>query len=102
MQTAVINFTTEEKIKQEAQRVAKKMGISLSMVLNNYLKYFVKAKKVVFSADDEVPNKWLINALKQSEADVKAGRVIRFKNPKEALDYLDQEIADERQKQFSY
>jgi len=102
MQTAVINFTTEEKIKQEAQKVAKKMGISLSMVLNNYLKHFIKAKTVVFSADDEVPNKWLINSLKESEADVKAGRVITFKTPQEALDYLDKEIEDERRKLASH
>lgn len=96
MQSAVINFTAEEKTKQAAQRVAKKMGISLSTVLNNYLKYFVRTKTIVFSADDEVPNKYLVNALKQSEEDVKAGRVTTFKTGKAALDYLDQEIADER------
>ena len=102
MQSAVINFTTEEKIKQEAQKVAKKMGISLSTVLNNYLKHFVRTKKVVFSVDDEIPNAWLINALKQSEKDEKAGRVITFKNPQEELDYLDKEIADERRKLSSH
>ena len=101
MQSAVINFTTEEKTKQIAQKVAKKMGISLSMVLNNYLKHFVKTKIVVFSAEDETPNQYLINALKESEADVKAGRVITFKNAQEELDYLDQEIANERRKQAS-
>lgn len=102
MQSAVINFTTEEKTKQEAQKVAKKMGVSLSMVLNNYLKHFVRTKTVVFSADDETPNQYLINALKQSEEDVKAGRVIAFKNAQEELDYLDKEIADERRKSPSY
>ena len=102
MQSAVINFTTEEAIKEEAQKLAAKMGISLSMILNNYLKHFVKAKTVVFSADDETPNKYLINALKQSEEDVKAGRIITFKNPQEELGYLDKEIADERRKRSSY
>lgn len=96
MQSAVINFTTEEEIKQEAQQLAKKMGISLSMVLNNYLKHFVKTKTVTFRANDEIPNQWLINALKESEEDEKAGRVMTFKTPKEALDYLDKEIADEK------
>ena len=96
MQSAAINFTTEEKIKLEAQKVAKKMGISLSTVLNNYLKHFVRTKTVVFSADDEIPNKYLVNALRQSEEDAKAGRVIRFKTGKEEIDYLDKEIANER------
>lgn len=98
MHTAVINFTTEEKIKQEAQKAAKKMGLSLSTVLNNYLKHFVKTRTVVFSTEDEKPNQWLINALKESEEDVKAGRVTTFKTRKEALDYLDKEIEDERRK----
>ncbi len=90
MQSAVINFTTEEKIKQEAQKVAKKMGISLSMVLNNYLKHFARTKTVVFSADDETPNQYLIDALKQSEADEKAGRVSpTFTNAKDAIAWLD-------------
>ena len=102
MQSAVINFTTEGKIKQEAQKVAKKMGISLSTVLNNYLRHFVKTKTVVFSAVDETPNQYLINALKESEEDVKAGRVTTFKNAQEELDYLDKEIADERRKHSSY
>lgn len=102
MQSAVINFTTEEKIKQEAQRIAKSMGISLSMVLNRYLRHFVQTKTVVFTGDDEIPNAWLRNALKESEADEKAGRVITFQTPKEALDYLDQEIEDERRKQASH
>ena len=102
MQTAIINFTTEEKTKQEAQKVAKKMGISLSMVLNGYLKHFVKTKTIVFSAHDEIPNQYLINALKESEANVRAGRVTTFQTPKEALDYLDREIADERRKHPSH
>jgi antitoxin component of RelBE/YafQ-DinJ toxin-antitoxin module len=102
MQSAVINFTAEEKIKREAQKVAKKMGLSLSMVLNNYLKHFVRTKTVVFSADDETPNQWLIDALKKSEADEKAGRVIEFKNPREELAYLDKEIADEKRKYPSH
>ncbi len=102
MQSAVINFTTEEEIKQEAQKTAKKMGISLSAILNHYLKHFVKTKTVVFSAEDEVPNKYLVHALKESEADVKAGRVITFKNTQEELDYLNKEIADERRKHSSH
>ena len=101
MQSAVINFTTEEKTKQIAQKVAKKMGISLSMVLNNYLKHFVKTKAIVFSTEDETPNQYLINALRESEEDVKAGRVIRFKTSKEELDYLDKEITDERRRNSS-
>lgn len=96
MQSAVINFTTEEETKQEAQKTAKKMGISLSTILNHYLKHFVKTKTVVFNVADEVPNKYLVNALAESEADAKAGRVTTFENSKAALNYLDAEIENDK------
>lgn len=102
MQSAVINFTTEEKTKEEAQKAAKKMGVSLSTILNHYLKHFVKTKTVIFSAEDEVPNQYLMNALKESEEDVEASRVITFNSPKEELDYLNKEIADEKRRISSH
>ena len=37
-----INFKTDQKIKKEAQIIAKKMGISLNAVLNMYLNQFVR------------------------------------------------------------
>lgn len=96
MQTAVINFTTEEKTKKEAQKVAKKMGVSLSMVLNNYLKHFVKTKTVIVSAEDEIPNEYLKEMLKKSEEDVKHGRVTHFDSVQDALDYLRDEIENDK------
>jgi addiction module RelB/DinJ family antitoxin len=96
MQSAVINFTTEQKTKKEAQKVAKKMGVSLSMVLNHYLKYFVKTQELVFNVEEEIPNKATQKALKESEEDVKAGRVISFKSGQDALNYLAAEIQNDK------
>ena len=96
MQSAVINFTTEEKTKQEAQKVAKKMGVSLSTILNHYLKHFIATKTVIFNANDEIPNAFLQQALKESEEDVKAGRVTTFENTQDALDYLAAEIKNDK------
>lgn len=95
MNTTVINFITEPKLKAEAQKVAKQLGIPLSLALNNYLKQLVRTKTVVFS--DGTPSVYLVDSLKKSEEDRKAGRVISFKTGKDALDYLDAEIAHERQ-----
>lgn len=79
------------------------MGLSLTSVINRYLKHFITAETITFSAKDETPNQYLLDSLKESEEDVKAGRVISFDNPKKALDYLDREIAtDERRKHSSY
>lgn len=95
MQSAVINFTTEEKTKQEAQKVAKKMGVSLSTVLNHYLKHFIRTQTIIISAQDEVPNEYLIQALIESEEDEKSGNMTSFENSQDAIDYLAAEIKHE-------
>ena len=46
---------------------------------------------------DEIPNEYLRKSLQQSEEDIKAGRVLSFASAKDALEYLDKEIADEKQ-----
>lgn len=88
MNTAVINFITEPKLKAEAQKVAKQLGIPLSLALNNYLKQLVRTKTVVFS--DGTPSTYLVDSLKKSEEDRKAGRVSpSFLNAKDAIAWLD-------------
>ncbi len=44
----------------------------------------------------EEPTHYLLDSLKKSEADEKAGRVISFKNGKEALAYLDKMIEKDK------
>lgn len=102
MNTASILIKTDPQVKTKAQKTAAKMGLSLTSVINHYLKHFITTETITFRNDrDEIPNEYLKKALKESEADVKAGRVISFNSPSEALDYLDQEIADERRKHHS-
>lgn len=101
MNSASILIKIDPQVKTKAQRAAEKMGLSLTSVINRYLKHFIAAETITFSTRDETPNQYLIDSLKESEADVKAGRVIRFKSVQEELDYLDKEIANERRKQTS-
>jgi len=98
MNTASILIKTDPYLKAKAQKAAEKMGLSLTSVINRYLKHFITVETITFSSKDEKPSKWLIKGLKESEADVKAGRVTSFNSPQEALDFLDREIADERSK----
>lgn len=46
--------------------------------------------------NDEIPTQYLLDSLKKSEADVKAGRVISFATGKDALDYLDKMITNDK------
>lgn len=48
MREAIINIKTEKAIKQSAQKIANRLGLSLSAVLNAYLRQFVRSKEVHF------------------------------------------------------
>src|SRR3989338_1019477 len=95
MNTAVINIKINPQVKKDAQKVAGKLGLSLSSLINGYLRQLIKTKTVTFSLREE-PSEYMIQALKESRKDIKAGRVISFKKPNHALDYLDKIIADEK------
>lgn len=96
MNTTVVNFKTDAKIKRGAQAVARDLGFSLSSLLNAYLRNLVRTRLVAFTDDVRLePTAYLKRALRQSEKDIKEGRVISFSPPSEALSYLDTMIADE-------
>jgi len=46
MNTAVINIKTQPEVKAKAQEIAKEIGVSLSSLLNAYLKQFIKTNGV--------------------------------------------------------
>lgn len=96
MNTAVINIRTDFGLKSAAQRVAEELGFSISSLVNAYLKQLVKTKTVYFSGAEE-PSDYLIQAMKEAEADRKAGRYRSFNNSAEALEYLDK-IVEKRKK----
>lgn len=90
MKTSVINFKVDSAIKKKAQKKAQELGFSLSSVLNAYLKKFIKVKSVDFTTQEEEPSDYLIQALKESAEDIKAGRVSpSFDNTEDADAWLD-------------
>lgn len=97
MNTAVINIKTEPQVKKKAQVVAEEMGISLSSLINGFLRHLIKTKTVTFTAHEE-PSPWLIQALKESREDIKAGRVISFENIDQARAYVDKLIVEDEKK----
>src|SRR3954452_16197851 len=98
MNTTSIHIKIEPQIKQEAQKVASELGLSLSAVTKALLKQFIRTKHLSVGGNElpEIPNARTAALLKQSEEDVRAGRVISFNSGQEALDYLAREIADEK------
>jgi addiction module RelB/DinJ family antitoxin len=98
MNTAVVNVKVDPKVKREAQKVAKDLGISLSGMINGFLKHLVRTKTVHFSLSEE-PSEYLIKALEESRKDIKTGRVVSFEDPNKALAFLDKMIYDEKKLQ---
>lgn len=89
MNTTVVNVKIDYKTKQEAQEVAEKLGFSLSSLIKAYLKQLVRERRVSFEIPEK-PTKYLLNALKRSKEDIKAGRVSpEFTKTKDAIVWLD-------------
>ena len=92
MNTAGIYIKTQPEVKAKAQRIAKTLGMSLNSRVYAWLRQFVKAKRVPFSAGEERPSKYLIESLKKSEEDIKHGRVSPgFHNVEDAIKWLNEQ-----------
>jgi addiction module RelB/DinJ family antitoxin len=98
MNTTSLHIKIEQDIKEQAQKTAEELGLSLSAVTKALLKQFIRTKRLSVGGSEipEIPNARLRKSLKQSEEDIKAGRVLSFASGKDALEYLDKEIADEK------
>ncbi|SRR5258708_3075029 len=98
MNTVSILIKTDPKVKEKAQKTAEEMGISLTSVINRYLKHFITTKSITFTAQDEVPNQFMIDSLKQSEEEYAASKAISFDSKKDLHSYLDTLIKDAKRK----
>ena len=96
MNTTSLHIKIEPKIKEQAQKTADELGLSLSAVMKALLKQFIRTKRLSVGITEEIPNEYLRQSLKQSDEDIKAGRTLSFKSGKDALDYLAREIEDEK------
>jgi addiction module RelB/DinJ family antitoxin len=100
MNTTSLHIKIEPDIKKQAQKTADDLGLSLSAVMKALLKQFIRTKRLSVEAGasqrPEIPNARTRQVLKQAEEDMKAGRVLSFASTKDALEYLDKEIADEK------
>jgi addiction module RelB/DinJ family antitoxin len=99
MNTTSLHIQIEPGVKQQAQKTADELGLSLSSVVKALLKQFIRTRSLTVNMQErpEIPNARTVQALKQSEEDYKAGRVISFESGKEALDYLANELKNEKQ-----
>ena len=66
----IINIKADKEVKENAQKVAKELGLPLGTIINAYLRELVREKRVLFSVPP-IPNKRTQNLLKKIRRDIK-------------------------------
>lgn len=71
----ILNIKTDKDIKLEAQKTASELGVPLSVVVNSFLKQFVRDKKVTFSTYAK-PSPYLRKVVAEATEDLQSGKAI--------------------------
>lgn len=89
MQT-VIHIKADKEVKENAQNLARKMGLNLSDVINASLRNFIRTREVIFSDAPQMTPEFE-KYLEGIEEDIKHQRnlVGPFNSATEANEYLD-------------
>ncbi len=85
----VIHIKANKEVKENAQKAAKDLGLTLSDVINAALRNFIRTREVIFSDIPQMTPE-LEKRLEKVEEDIKAGKNFspKFKNMDAAIDYL--------------
>jgi addiction module RelB/DinJ family antitoxin len=85
----MINIKTDRAVKERAQRVARELGLNLSMVVNASLRQMIRSQAVYFSTAPQMTPE-LENLIGRARTDYKRRRNISplLTSNKEVLDYL--------------
>lgn len=89
MSSGVLKLRLEQSLKDEANLLAKSMGITLSDVVRMFLVKFVDEKKIPFEVS--IPNKQTIKAIK----DVENGNAVKVESFSSLTEEIDKELEEE-------
>ena len=73
----VMSFKVDKDVRDRARKVAKKIGVPLSMVVNRQLKQFAKDQRIEFG-EPLVPNAKTRKILDKALRDIREGREDKF------------------------
>lgn len=92
MSYAVVVTKLDPQTKRQAQKTAAMLGMPLSVIIKGFLKHLIRTKSIEFSARDEQPSEYLIQAIKKARENRKRGKGSPiFDNAKDAIAYLHQQ-----------
>ena len=86
----MINIKADKEVKEEAQRLAKELGLSLSAVIGASIKQFIRSREIHLSAGLE-PSPYLEKVLRKVDKDTRTGKNFSgpFRTAKEIRRHLD-------------
>ncbi|MBI5469717.1 hypothetical protein HY968_00135 [Candidatus Kaiserbacteria bacterium] len=87
--TTMVHVKVPKKLKNEAQQVARRLGVSLSLVAEQAFRDFAAAQKLVVM-EPEVPNKRLQKILREAQANLNNPKYWSpgFTSAEDAIAYL--------------
>jgi len=92
----VMSFKVDKDVRDKARKVAKKIGVPLSMVVNRQLKQFAKDQRIEFG-EPLVPNAKTRKILDEALRDIREGREDKFSpmfdNADDAIRWLERNDA---------
>lgn len=85
----MINIKADKEVKEEAQKLAKELGLNLSVIINANLRQFVRSREIYFSILPKMTME-LEKLVGQARKDYRAKKNISpvFDSIQEALNYL--------------
>jgi addiction module RelB/DinJ family antitoxin len=93
MNSTVLNVKIDKTLKEQAQAVAKSLGLPISTIVAASLRDVVRTRSITFSAEPQLKQE-VIDRLLESSAKAKAGIDISptFDNTVDAFDWLDSDL----------
>jgi addiction module RelB/DinJ family antitoxin len=84
-----VTIKIDADVKQQAQKLAQRLGLSLSAIVENKLREVVRERRVIFE-DELIPNDKTAKELEKIEADIKSGR--NLKGPFNSFEELERHL----------
>ncbi len=86
----VLNVKTDVEVKEQAQVLAKHLGVPLSVVVNSYLKEFIRSGEFTLRREPRLRPE-VAKRIEKAIAETEAGKNLSptFKTAKEFVAYLD-------------
>lgn len=84
----MINIKADVKVKEEVQSILGELGLSLSGVVNAFLKQIIRTREVRFVAGNKM-TPYLERAIEEAQHDLKQGKLGKPLTLEEAINYLD-------------